>query len=144
MFWKFIVSALVLPSCLGLEVATASLQKEVQTQPNYEELRTQVAQIEDDSLTQADWETDAEQLKHHKHRHHYKSRRRNYRHHRRCPQGYRSHEPRRYRPQYIHYRRRHHNDNRYYEHRRYHPQYIYDREIYRNPYRYYRHGRYHY
>ncbi|NMG10787.1 hypothetical protein [Brasilonema sp. UFV-L1] len=143
MFWKFIVSALVLPSYLGLEVATASVQKEVQTQPNYEELKTQVVQIEDDSLTQADWETDVEQLKHHKRRHHYKTRRYN-RHHKPCPQDYGSDYRRRYYPQHIHYRRRHYNDNRYYHHRHYHPQYIYDREIYRNPYRYYRHGRYHY
>lgn len=70
MFWKFVISALLLPSCLGLEVATASVQKGIQTQPNYETLGTQVAQIEDHSLTQENWETDAEQLKNHKHNHH--------------------------------------------------------------------------
>ncbi|MBW4594707.1 MAG: hypothetical protein KME46_17795 [Brasilonema angustatum HA4187-MV1] len=158
MFWKFVISALLLPSCLGLEVATASVQKEIQTQPNYEKLGTQVAQ-------QEDWETDAEQLKNHKH-HHYKTRR-YYRYHRPCPQSYRSyyrrgHHPeyidyrrrddyynrdyqhRRYHPQYIEYRGRDDYYNRYHQHRRYHPQHIYDRSIYHNPYRYYRHGRYDY
>ncbi|NMG21322.1 hypothetical protein, partial [Brasilonema bromeliae] len=60
MFWKFVISALLLPCCLGLEVATASVQKGIQTQLNYEKLGTQVAQIEDNSLTQADWETDTD------------------------------------------------------------------------------------
>ena len=142
MFWKFVISALLLPSCLGLEVATASVQKEIQTQPNYEKLGTQVAQIKDNSLTQEDWETDAEQLKNHKH-HHYKTRR-YYRYHRPCPQSYRSDYHRGYDPEYIDYRRRDDYYNRDYQHRRYHPQHIYDRSIYHNPYRYYRHGRYDY
>ncbi|MBW4626934.1 MAG: hypothetical protein KME49_15880 [Brasilonema octagenarum HA4186-MV1] len=143
MFWKFVISALLLPSCLGLEVATASVQKGIKTQLNYEELGTQVAQVEDNLSTQTDWETDTEQLKHHKHRHHYKTRR-SYRHRRPCSQSNRSYYRRGYHPQYIDYRRRHNDYNRYYQDRQYHPEYIYDRDIYRNPYRYNRHGRYDY
>lgn len=143
MFWKFIVSALVLPSCLGFEIAAASLQKGVQTQPKPEELKAQVAQIGDDSSIQTDWEADTEQLKHHKYQHHHKPRRRYYNRHRPCPQGYRQHYRRgSYHPQYIHYRRRYNNHQRYYRHGQNHPDYIYERHLYRNPYRYYRHGRY--
>jgi hypothetical protein len=143
MFWKVIISALFLPSCFGLEVATASVQKGIQTQLNYQDLGIQVAQIEENSLTQADWETDTEQAKHHKRRHHYKTRQ-YYRHHRPCGQSNRSHYRRGYHPQYINYPRRHHNYNKSYQDRQYHPEYIYDRDIYRNPYRYNRHGRYDY
>ncbi|BAZ24876.1 hypothetical protein NIES4073_57760 [Kalymmatonema gypsitolerans NIES-4073] len=143
MFWKFIVSALLLPSCLGFEIAAASLQKGVQTQPEAEELKAQVAQIGDDPSIQTDWEADTEQLKHHKHHHYHKPRRRYSRPHRPCPQSYRQHYRRgSYHPQYIHYRRGHGNHHRYYRHGQNHPDYIYDRDLYRNPYRYHRHGRY--
>ncbi|WP_156818259.1 hypothetical protein [Mastigocladopsis repens] len=146
MLWKFIVSVLLLPSCLGFEIAAASLQKGVQTQSKSEEMGAQVAQIREDSSTQIDWETDPEQLKHHKYHHHkprhHKPRRRYYRRHRAYPQGKRYHYRRRVQPRYIHYRKSLHRRNRYYHQRRYHPQYIHERHLYRNPYRYYRHGRY--
>lgn len=141
MLWKFIVSALLLPSCLGFEIAAASLQKGVQTQQKSEELKAQVAQIRESSSIHANSEADTEQLKHTKYRHHHKPRRRYYRRYR--PQGYKSHYRRRvHQPQYIHYRRRHHNQHRYYHQGGYHPQYIHYQRRYENRYRYYRHGRY--
>lgn len=142
MFWKFIVSALLLPSCLGFEIAAASLQKGIQTQPKTEELGVQVAQIGDDSSIQTNWEADTEQLKHYKYQHHHNPRR-YYRYHRHCSQGYRQHYRRGYyHPQNIYYRRRYDNQQEYYPSGQNHPDSIYERHLYRNPYRYYRHGRY--
>ncbi|MDF5714445.1 MAG: hypothetical protein PUP93_11265 [Rhizonema sp. NSF051] len=40
MFWKLLISILLLPSCLGFEVASASIKNEVQTLPKSEELES--------------------------------------------------------------------------------------------------------
>ena len=40
MFWKLLISILLLPSCLGFEVASASIKNEVPTLPKSEELES--------------------------------------------------------------------------------------------------------
>ncbi len=77
MFWKFVVGALVLPGCLGLEIAAASLGKDnVNILPKSEELELSLAKTQDykdvdhtlaqttreSSTTPAKQEVDTEQL----------------------------------------------------------------------------------
>ncbi len=47
MFWKFVVGALVLPGCLGLEIAAASLGKDnINIRPKSEELELSLAKTQ--------------------------------------------------------------------------------------------------
>jgi hypothetical protein len=145
MFWKLIVSALLLPSCLGFETATAHLVNKVQNQPQSQEsalpfTSTLANKSEEDASIQGNFEADTTQVKQTKYEyyqriHQERLRRywqkvhgRNYRHHRRYNQNrvyYRQNRhPRRhynryqrqYQPQNYH--RRHNNRCQYYSHGR--------------------------
>ncbi len=154
MFWKFVVGALVLPGCLGLEIAAASLGKDnVEILPKSEKLELSLAKTQDykvdhsltpttreSSTIPANQEANTEQLKEgadiplkisHRYRRYYRRpcyRRRRYR---------RNYYRRRryYHPAY--YRRRRYRRHRYHRH--------YHRHYYRRGHRryYYRHRHYH-
>ena len=128
MFWKFVVSALLLPSCLGFETATAHLVNKVQNQPQSQEsalpfTSTLANQSEEVVSIQGNLETDTTQVKQTKYeyyqrihqerlrRYRQKVRSRSYRHHRRYNQN------RVYYPQNRH-PRRHNYRCQYYSHGR--------------------------
>ncbi|BAZ49433.1 hypothetical protein NIES4103_20450 [Nostoc sp. NIES-4103] len=125
MFWKLVISILLLPSCLGFEIATASEKNSLQTLPTPENLDLSVVQTKANqdevnyfaNSVEGDWQADAEKLKDRKHRHHYRRHRRYYRYRRQYHQRYRNynrHQP--YYPENIYYRRRYHNRyNNYYQ-----------------------------
>lgn len=138
MFWKFAIGVLLLPSCLGLEIAAASQKNQLQMLPISEELETVVVQtkpnddvvnfltnsVRQHSSIQEEGETDTEKLKHRRYNH-YKRHRRYYRHYRRRhhPRYRNYHRRRYYYHQNIHYRRRYYNRYRDYHHRVYDPLY---------------------
>ncbi|MFN6567546.1 hypothetical protein [Dendronalium sp. ChiSLP03b] len=152
MFWKFVIGVLLLPSCLGLEIATASQKNGLQMLPTSEESSTLTLQtkanqdvvnslpnsVREYSSNQEDWEADTEKVKHRRYRH-YKRHRRYYRHHRRYHQRYRNYHRRRlYYRQNIHYRRRYHNQYRNSHQRVYDPLYCHYLRYYDHRYRNYR------
>lgn len=112
MFWKFVISILLLPSCLGLEIAAALEKNELHMLPISEELSAPVIQTNANqnllnslySSVTKDLQADTKNLKHRKYRRHYHRFRRQY--HQRYRNYY--HE-RLYSPQNIYYRRRYHN-----------------------------------
>ena len=136
MFWKFVVGALVLPGCLGLEIATASLGKDntnilpkseevelslAKTQ-NYKDVEQPLPQTTSESSTIVNTEQlteGADMPLKISHRRYYRRpcyRRRRYRRH--------HYRRRYYHPAYYrrrHRRRRHYRRNRY--HRHYHKHY---------------------
>lgn len=134
MFWKFVVGVLLLPSCLGFEIATASIPKSKELATPVQ--LTQVIDGEVNSLAQ-DEEVDSGKLKHHRR---YYKRHRHYSRYRKCPR-YRAYRRRNYHYQNAHYRRRHYYGNGYSYptrvnyHR--HPNYYYKRHY--NRHRYYYH-----
>ncbi|MBD2518623.1 hypothetical protein H6G93_27385 [Nostoc sp. FACHB-973] len=138
MFWKFVISVLLLPSFLGLEIAAASEKNELQMLPTSKEfststVRTKVNQnvlnflpnsVTEYSSISEDLEVDTEKLKHRKYRRYYRRHRRYYRHHRQYHQRRRNYYRQRlYYPQNIYYRRRHHNRYRNSHQRVYDPLY---------------------
>jgi len=146
MFWKFIVSALLLPCCLGIETATASQINNHNQQLQVEELASSNLEIplisKEDSLVESTQETDTDKLKGHHHRHY---RKRHYHRPRHYHRRYYNHHRRRhyYRPRhhrrYYYHPQRHY--RRYYNHYYYHPQRHY-RRYYNHYYR--PHRRHHY
>ena len=128
MFWKLVISILLLPSCLGFEIATASEKNRLQMLPTPENLDLTVVQtnanqdevnyfansVREYSSIEEDRQGDTEKLKHRKHRHHYRRYRRYPRqYHQRNRNYYRR---QRYYPENIYYRRRYHNRyNNYYQ-----------------------------
>ncbi|MGI2905935.1 hypothetical protein [Tolypothrix sp. VBCCA 56010] len=147
MFWKLIVSALLLPSCLGFETAAAHITSKVQNQPQSQESTLPVTSTlanqslmnsfklasEEDSSIQSNLEADTAQVKQTKYEYY-----RNI-HHQRLHRywqkvGYRIHR--------RHRRVRHHrryNRNRIYYRQNYHPRrhyYRYQRQN-RHPRRHY-------
>lgn len=154
MFWKFVVGALVLPGCLGLEIATASLGKDnTNILPKSEELELSLAKTQDykdvetplsqttseSSTIPAKQEVDTKQVTEGadmplkiSHRRYYRRpcyRRRRYR------RNY--YRRRRYHPAYYRRHRRRYRRNRYHRHHHRH----YYRRGHRR--RYYRHRHYH-
>ncbi len=134
MFWKVVISILLLPTCLGLEIATASETNELQMLLSSEELNTSIVQTKPNqdilnSLPNSvakDSEADTEKLKHRKYRRHHRRHRRYYRHRRRYHQRYRNYYRQRlYYPEDIYYRRRYHNRYRNYHQRVHDPLYRY-------------------
>ena len=131
MFWKLVISILLLPSCLGFEIATASEKNRLQILPTLENLDVPVVQrksnqdvvnsfgnsVREYSSIEEDRQGDTEKLKHRRHRYHYRRHRRYYRHRRQYHQRYRNYYRHRlYYPQNIHDRRRYHNRyNNYYQ-----------------------------
>ena len=154
MFWKFVISVLLLPSCLGLEIATASPTNESQMLLKSEELssvgQTQADQdvvkslpliVAESNPTQEDLETERENLNNKQYHHYYKNHRCYYRRHRSHHRRYRYYHHRGYYPRY-HHRRRYYHRSRYYQQGIYDPLYIHYRRYYQNRYRYDRHHRY--
>ncbi len=134
MFWKFVVSALLLPSLLGFETATAHLVNKVQNQPQSQEsalpfTSTLANQSEEDVSIQHNLETDTTQVKQTKYeyyqrihqerlrRYRQKVHSRSYRHHRRACPDRRYNQNRVYYPQNRH-PRRHNYRCQYYSHGR--------------------------
>ncbi|MCF2147179.1 hypothetical protein IQ276_012130 [Desmonostoc muscorum LEGE 12446] len=124
MFWKFVISVLLLPSFLGLEIAAASEKNELQMLPTSKELNAPVVQtktnqdilnslpnsVTEYSSVPKDSEVDTEKLKHRKYRRYHRRHRRYYRHRRHYHQRYRNYYRQRLNyPKDIYYRRRHHN-----------------------------------
>jgi Ni/Co efflux regulator RcnB len=151
-FRKFVISVLLLPACLGFEIATASQKNELQVLPTSEQssaltVQTKANKNEGNSLANAvteyssipeDWESDTEKVKHRRY-HHYKRYRRYYRHHRRYYQRYRNYHLRRYYyPQNIYYRRQYHDRYRNYHQRVYEPLYCHYLRYYDHRQRNYR------
>ncbi|WP_414572916.1 hypothetical protein [Nostoc sp. CCY 9925] len=137
MFWKFVISVLLLPTCLGLEIAAASEKNELQMLLNSEELSTPIVQtanqdivnylpnsVTEYSSVPKDSEADTEKLKHRKYRRYHRRHRRYYRHRRQYHQRYRNYYRQRlYYQQNIYYRRRYHNRYRNYYQKVHHPLY---------------------
>jgi hypothetical protein len=126
MFWKFVVSALLLPTCLGFEPATAFISNKVDSLPHSENSTLLAGNIQTQSQEYTsipdNREGDVGELEDTQDKHHYKRSRRHYRRNQQCPQS--------------HYRRRdrnYHNGNYYQRvnHRRYY-----------NPYQNYYNGNY--
>lgn len=160
MFWKIVVSALLLPSCLGFETAAAHITSKVQNQPQSQESTlpltpTQANQSlmnsfklasEEDSSIQNNLEADTVQVKQTKYeyyrnihqqrlrRYWQKVRSRSYRHYRRVRPN------RRYNQNRVYYRQNRHPRRHYYRYQRqYHPQNYRRRHNYRC--QHYSHGR---
>jgi hypothetical protein len=150
MFWKFVVSALLLPSCLGFETATAHLVNKVQNQPQSQEsalpfTSTLANQSEEDVSIQGNLETDTTQVKQTKYEYYqriHQQRLRRYRQKLRS-HSYRRHRRvhhRRYNQNRVYYRQNRHPRRHYYRyHRQYQPQNSHRRHNYRC--QYYSHGR---
>ncbi|MBW4478418.1 MAG: hypothetical protein KME54_16530 [Tolypothrix brevis GSE-NOS-MK-07-07A] len=151
MFWKFVVSALLLPSFLGFETAAAHLVNKVQNQPQSQESTLPVTSTlanKEDSSIQGNSESDTTQVKQTKYeyyqniqhqrlrRYRQKVRSHSYRYHRRV----RHH--RRYNQNRVYYRQNRHPRRHYYRYQRqYQPQNYHRRHNYRC--QYYSHGRCH-
>lgn len=151
MFWKLIVSALLLPSCLGFETAAAHITSKVKNQPQSQEstlpvTSTQANQNKEDVSIPGNLEADTVQVKQTKYeyyrnihqqrlrRYWQKVRSRSYRHHRRVRPNRRYHQNR------VYYRQNRHPRRHYYRYQRqYHPQNYRRRHNYRC--QYYSHGR---
>jgi hypothetical protein len=148
MFWKFVVSALLLPSCLGFETAAAHLVNK-QNQPQSQESTLPVTSTlanqslmnsstlanEEDSSIQSNLEADTAQVKQTKYEYYqriHQQRLRRYRH-RACPD---SQYHRRYNQNRVYYPQNHHPRRHYY---RYQPQNYHRQHNYRC--QYYSHGR---
>ncbi|MBR8838117.1 MAG: hypothetical protein DSM106950_29985 [Stigonema ocellatum SAG 48.90 = DSM 106950] len=159
MFWKFLVSVLLLPSCLGFEIAAASIKNEVQTLSKSEELTLPMQQTEANqdvvnsslfsdreySSIPRDQQAVSRELKHTEYQQPYLIAHRY--HHGGCLQGgHRYYLRGYYYPEYTSYHRHYHHRNVYYRYRNYYPQY-YRHGYYHQPYYhhngYYRHGDYH-
>ncbi len=82
MLWKFLVGTLVLPCCLGLETASATLRKDIQTPVKLEQQELLFAESEQDenpgevipAINQNDYKISHHTQRYRK-RHHYKRRR---------------------------------------------------------------------
>jgi len=147
MFRKFLVSLLILPSCLGFDLAAASLKNEVQTLPKSFELglptqKTQANQnavnfspfpVKEHSSIQGDQEANTEEVKQIKYEHPYQIAHEYYYHHRACSH-YRYYHHRYYHPDYVDYRYHYHHE--YYYSRYYHPDYVDYRYHYYHEYYY--------
>lgn len=140
MFWKFVISVLLLPTCLGLEIAAASEKNELQMLQSSEELSTAIVQkqsnqnilnswqnsVTEYSSVPQDSEVDSEKLKHRKYRRYHRRHRRYYRHRRHYRQWHRNYYRQRiYYPEDIYYRRRYHHRYRNYHQRVHDPLYRY-------------------
>ncbi|MGI8500942.1 MAG: hypothetical protein ACR2LR_07345 [Hassallia sp.] len=153
MFWKIVVSALLLPSCLGFETAAAHITSKVQNQPQSQESALPVTftlanQILMNSSTLADkedvsiqdnFEADTTQLKQTKYEYYQRIHQQRLRRSRQrvCP-DYRYH--RRYNRNRVYYRQNHHRSRHYYRYQRqYQPQNYRRRHNYKC--QYYSHGR---
>jgi hypothetical protein len=152
MFWKFVVSALLLPACLGFETVPVFASSKVDILPHSENLAIGAdntnRKVQQDTLISDNEEGDTEEVEDTKDKHHYKRSRRQYRRQQKCPRTYhnrrrnyrRVNHRRYYNPHhgnYYHgnyYRRVNH---RSYDHP-YHPNYHH-----RNRYQRLRHGRNH-
>jgi hypothetical protein len=165
MFWKIVVSALLLPSCLGFEAAAAHLANKVQNQPQSQESILPVTSTlanqsvmnsfklanEEDSLIKGNSESDTAQVKQTKYEYYqdiHRQRLRRYRQ-RVCPDSYRHHRRvrhyRRYNQNRVYYRQNHRPRRHYYRYQRLHhrrnyqPRYYHRRHNYRC--QYFSHGR---
>lgn len=152
MFWKLIVGAILLPSCLGFEPAAAHLANKVQNQPQSQELANQSVvnscTLGDEADTQVK-QTKYEYYRHinrqNLHRYRQRLHRRNYRNRTNCPQN--SHLPvhhRRYYQNTNYHRRNHHpRQNHYRYQRQHHPNQRprYNHRQYQHQCQYYSHGR---
>ncbi len=152
MFWKFLVSVLILPSCLGFDIAAASIKNGVQTVPSEElDLPTQqikvnrdvvnslVFPIKESSSIQGVQEADTGQLRQITYQYPYLIAHQYYSH-RPCLQGRRYYIRGYFYPEYADYHRSYYHNNGYYRHRNYYPQYYRHRYYHNNGY--YRHGYY--
>ncbi len=150
MFWKLLVSVLILPSCLGFKIAAASIKNGVQTLPSEElGLSPQQTKANRDvvnsslfpsagsSSIQGDREADTEELRHTNYQRPYLLAHRYY-HHSSCLQGHRYYLRGYYYPESAGYHRQYYHNNRYYRHRNYYPQYYRYGDYHNNSY--YRHG----
>ena len=151
MFWKFLVSVLILPSCLGFEIAAASIKNGVQTLPseelglspqqtkaNRDVVNSSLFPIKGSSSIQGDREADTEELRHTNYQHPYLLAHRYYQNS--CLQGHRYYLRGYYYPESAGYNRQYYHNNRYYRHRNYYPQYYRYGDYHNNSY--YRHGYY--
>lgn len=153
MFWKFVVGVLLLPTCLGFEIAAASMSQSEKLADTVQNIHKDENYIKFASIP-TDEHNDSEPLLQTKYEHDYQISHRYYRH-RSCPHHryyshgvyhpeyvdyYRRdrHENWHYHPHYYNYHRRDHDSNRYYRHQ-YHPHnYNYHRRDDHSN-RYYRH-----
>lgn len=106
-FWKFAIGALVLPGCLGLEVASASITREVGKQSQQQQIDQNLLELSEkpeieylslEVESQVDGE-EAEQIKRNYKHYHRKKRHRYYKRPCRTRRTY-------YRPKKVHYRKR--------------------------------------
>jgi hypothetical protein len=152
MFWKIVVSALLLPSCLGFETAAAHLVNKVKNQPHSQESTLPLTPTlanqslmnsfklasEEDSSIQSNLEADTVQVKQTKYeyyqrihqqrlrRYWQKVRSHSYRRHRQVRPN------RRYNQNRVYYRQNRHPRRHYYRYQRqYHPQNYRRRHNYR-------------
>ncbi|MCV3216643.1 hypothetical protein OGM63_24580 [Plectonema radiosum NIES-515] len=160
MFWKLIVSALLLPSCLGFETAAAHITSKVQNQSQSQESTLPVTSTlanqslmnsstlanEEDSSIQSNLEADTAQVKQTKYEYYqniHQQRLRRYRqkvrsHSYRCHRQVRHH--RRYNQNRVYYPQNHHPKRHHYRYQRqYQPQNYHRQHNYRC--QYYSHGR---
>ncbi len=161
MFWKIVVSALLLPSCLGFETAAAHITNMVQNQPQSQDSTLPVTSTlanqnlinsftlanQEDSSIQGNLEADTAQVKQTKYEYYQnihrqrlrrsrqKVRERSYRHYRRRVRHHRRHHQNQ-----VYYRQNRHPRRHYYRYQRqYRPQNYHRRHNYRC--QYYSHGR---
>lgn len=109
-FWKFAVGALVLPGFLGLEVAQASITKELDKQPQQQEINqglvnfTQTPEVDYRLSLEVEPEVDGEELEQTKRNYKYHNQRyKKRRYYKRPCRTRRTY----YRPKKVHYRKRH-------------------------------------
>jgi len=149
MFWKIVVSALLLPSCLGFETAAAHITSKVQNQPQSQESALPVTSTlanlklanKEDSSIQGNFEADTPQVKQTKYEYYQNIHRQRLRRSRQKvrSRSYRHHH-RRYNQNRVYYRQNYHPRRHYYRYQRqYQPQNYHRRHNYRC--QYYSHGR---
>ncbi|WP_155960409.1 hypothetical protein [Fischerella sp. PCC 9605] len=137
MFWKFVVSALVLPISLGLEVATASVKDEVHIPSS---IQTSILSPEEADTAELKQTIHSQDYKISQHRRHYHRTRYHRRHPHYRQRYYRRHYQRtRYHKRHPHYRQHYYRRHYYRPHyqRVYYPNYRYYHPNYR---RVFRHG----
>lgn len=157
MFWKIVVSVLLLPSCLGFETAAAHITNKVPNQPQSQESTLPVNSTlanqsvmnsfklanKEDSSIQSNLEADTVQVKQTKYEYYQNIHRQRLRrsrqkvrsHSYRCRRQVR-HQNRRYNQNRVYYRQNHYPRRHYY---RYQPQNYHRRHNYRC--RHFSHGR---
>lgn len=155
MFWKIVVSALLLPSYLGFETAAAHITSKVQNQSQSQESALPVTSTlanqslinsfklanKEDVSIQGDLETDTPQVKQTKYEYYQNIHRQRLRRSRQKvrSRSYRHHH-RRYNQNQVYYRQNHHPSRHYYRyHRQYQPQNYHRQHNYRC--QYWSHGR---